>query len=75
MPFIGKLNICATCSHSTSDRINISPYQCIQYMTYMNMIMHMAREEISLDGCCNTTHGGDISSDILTATQQAMCVQ
>lgn len=75
MPFIGKINSCATCSHSASDQINISLYQCIQNIIWYNMILHMAWDEISHDGCCNATHGGDISSDILIATQQAMCVQ
>lgn len=34
MPFIGKINSCATCSHRASDRINISLYQCIQNIWY-----------------------------------------
>lgn len=69
--FIGKINSCATCFYSAGNQISISN----AYMTYMNMIMHMAQEEISHDGCCNATHGGDINSDILITTQQTMCVQ
>ncbi len=48
-----------------------SIYACIN--AYMNTSVHMAQEEIFCHGCCNATHGGDISSDILIATQQDVC--